>query len=205
MSSESTNDGAVREKRSILLVDREYQIEELSHGVNQFMAMLFVEMLLFAAIAYLLRTGSLNEGDAVIAAIAVAFAVPVALSVLYSVTIIRRTHRVAGAAYRLAVDVRNILSNPSFRFHLRTGDYLQTLADELNDIMEQVEARHQAVDDATDALSRVREGIGPLCDGLKSEEAEALREHLGRIDAALQTARFGTGQRPPTGEQATRN
>ena len=53
------------------------------------------------------------------------------LCVLYSWVTVRHTHRVAGAAFRLGQDIGHIVKDPSFRFRLREGDYLQTIAEEI--------------------------------------------------------------------------
>lgn len=179
------------QRRTTMLVDRAYQLQELYHGVNQFILLIFLEMVLFCGIAYMLRYDILDEAGATMAFVGVAFAVPVLLSITYSLSVIRRTHRVAGAAYRLSVDLKNIITDPSFRFHLRKDDYLQQLAGELNGMMDQIEARQTAVQEAAEILLKIREGLGPVCGTLDQEDAKALRQQLDRIDNALQTARFG--------------
>lgn len=89
------------------------------------------------------------------------------------------THRVAGAAYRIKLDVDRMLSGErNVQFKLRQGDYLRPIAEDMNLVSQLVDEHRFAVDRAAGAIKEVLEK--GMQDGSKEKLAQTLSD-LERI------------------------
>jgi len=179
------------QRRRVYLIDRDYQLREVNRGVLIFMVLIFIQIVLFIGVASLMRAGQLDRVSGPTVFVGIAFVVPMLMCVLYSWVTVRQTHRVAGAAFRLGQDIRRIVADPSFRFRLREGDYLQEIALELNRVMERIEARQAGLKRAADAAADLEAALQDLCADLAPEEVERVRACLGTLAQALTASRSG--------------
>lgn len=85
------------------------------------------------------------------------------------------THRVAGAAYRIKLDVDRMLSGErSVQFKLRKGDYLRPIAEDMNKVSQLVDEHRLAVERAAGAIREVLEK--GMQDGTKEKLAQTLSD-----------------------------
>ena len=146
---------------------------------------------MFAFIGWAYTTAMFSQNVSLIMFVTVAFAIPTIICVFYCSLTVRRTHRVAGAAFRLVQDIQNIINNPGFRFHLRKGDYLIEVVDELNRAMECLEARNTGLVAVAEHLDDVYMKIVQHKGKMTDDEIEELRLHLERATHSLTVARHG--------------
>lgn len=190
-------------RRSVYLIDPAYQLREVSRAVTQFVILIFVQVGLFFLIAYLETTGTLASKQAPLAYISVAFVIPILLCILYSLATIRHSHRVAGAAFRLAQDMRQVATDPTFRFRVRKDDYLQALVNELNQVMKTLASRQEAIQDMTCTVTSLQKTVEDISHLIASDKSDALREHLTALSRAL-AACSCTPKPDPSGPAAPR-
>jgi hypothetical protein len=176
-------------RRTVMLVDREYQLREVGWIIGIFIVLIVSQLFLFGLLAYLRHHDVLGGLLAAVLFTAVALTVPTVLGVFASWVTFRRTHRVAGAAYRLTQDMEKALRRPGFRFKLRKNDYLQDLADELNRALDTYEAREGAMEAAESCLRDVRACAKSVLSHLPATEAGRLQAALEELQAALEEVR----------------
>lgn len=79
---------------------------------------------------------------------------------LMGVIAIFRTHRVAGAAYRLERCIRSMTDgNLDLKIALRSKDYLQNLADALGELQDRMKAEAALRAQLSQSLAEVRDGL----------------------------------------------
>ncbi len=178
-------------RRRVYLIDQGYQMGEVNATLGVFIIMVILQAALFVAIGWLHLNYGLDKSTALVAFVAIAFAVPMLICMCYAWLTIRRTHRVAGAAFRLVQDINNLVTNPSFRFHLRDGDYLTEIASQLNLAMECLEARNTGLKEVAEYLDEAYLKIVKLEGNLSEEELEKLRLSLERATHSLGIAWHG--------------
>ncbi len=176
-------------RRTVTLIDREYQLREVGWIIGIFIVLIVSQLGFFALIAFLNHQRWVDDLAAAILFTAVALAVPTLLGVFASWVTFRRTHRVAGAAYRLTQDMEKALHKPGFRFKLRKNDYLQELADELNRALDRYETREQSFDRAEACLRDARAWAKSVQGRLPPEQEQRHQELLQDLQTALAAAR----------------
>ncbi|MBN2712516.1 MAG: hypothetical protein JXR97_08825 [Planctomycetes bacterium] len=184
------SNGENSHRRSVFLIDRAYQINEINRSIGQFVLLIFAQIALFVLVAHFHRTGTLTDIQAPVAYVIIAFAVPSILCSLYSWRTIKHTHHVAGAAYRISQDVHNIIIDPKFRFHLREGDYLQNVALELNNVMEKVDAHNEALLKAAVEFETLQDAIDDVSGKLGESEAEKIRNAISALEKTMSDIKF---------------
>ncbi len=175
--------------RRVYLIDREFQLREVNRGVIMFMGLIILQVALFIGVAYFMRIGKLDRVTGPTVFVGIAFAVPMLMCVLYSWITIRRSHRVAGAAFRLGRDIPNLVRDPSFRFSLRKDDYLQSLVVELNQVMERIESQQAQLITAIQLAEELTDELEPIQDKLSRSRKEVLEAHLKDLKQVLARAK----------------
>ncbi len=187
-------------RRRIYLIDRDYQLQEVNRTVLMFMSLIFVQIVLFLCVGYLMRAGRLDDVTGPTVFVGVAFVVPMIMCILYSWITIRRTHRVAGAAYRLSQDIGKMTQDPAFRFRLRQGDYLQNIAGELNRVMERVETQQADLQSLAEILDDLHTHLEAIGESLPPSRRQTVQAHLG--DLRQLADRLAFRSRPARGAES---
>lgn len=151
-------------RRGNKIIDEEYQFGEVRRSIGFFLSIMIAVVAAYSIGTLLQGNARYNPGGA--------SGFPVGPDLLASIVggigvmifiydTVRRTHRIAGAAYRLRNDAPRMLRDPSFRFRLREGDYLTDLAATLNNVMDCVDAqereRKQAFEDLEELAAKLEE------------------------------------------------
>jgi hypothetical protein len=179
-------------QRKVLLVDRAYQLGEVSRGIVVFLILALAQVGCFLIIGAMAKRGALGEAQAIVAVLGVSVLAPLALCALYIWLLVQGTHRVAGAAYRITMDIARMLDEPDVRFRLRKGDYLINVAYALNSVMERLQERSDKLAEAEGLLRKLQEQIRTGATDLPEATANALRQAVDALGTCIKQARAAT-------------
>jgi methyl-accepting chemotaxis protein len=155
--------------RRKILVDRKFQLQYLYIWLWVGVGMVCIALLFYVFRARVLGSRALDP--AVVRLMTGMSGFLVLFCVLMGVIAVFLTHRVAGAAYRLERCIRDLAAGKlRERIALRSGDYLQTLAEALVDLQSSLRAGEEK-----------RQRL--------AQDLEALRDALDRAGAIDGTAR----------------
>lgn len=174
--------------RRRFLIDPAFQWEEIRWNAGLTVLLLLLQVALAFVIGQHFLYGTLERETAFLLFLAILIGTPLFILVLRLAFSLRRSHRIAGACYRLLCDLRHFPADPSFRFHLREGDYLHPIATELNRVMERWAFERTTI---REAIQRIE----ALHQRLSETREEAVRPLTAEVETILSLLRttFGNG------------
>lgn len=148
-------------RRHIFLIDREYQWRYLSTWLIMTLAYVLLILLVMYVGLKITRETSANPDSITTVQLSKLLqynaVFVILLTIFLGLITVLLSHRVAGPAYRLVLSMRRILGGDyNFKVKLRKKDYLQDVAAQMNDLIDDLRMREEKLKELDAEADRLR-------------------------------------------------
>ncbi|MFH1227922.1 MAG: hypothetical protein V1701_08470 [Planctomycetota bacterium] len=135
-----------RYQRKLYLIDKPFQYSYILSWVVFAVLFMFVTVgIVFLGILVFKRSSSF-EWTEIIYMVHLDLILIVLMVIIFSVCLVRFSHRIVGAAYRIQQSIKRIINEDyDFTIVLRKDDYLKNIATDLNDLAVKLRMREETI------------------------------------------------------------